>query len=537
MVTTQNLIANGYFREEIPPVFTSWSLANACGDLLPRVYDLHPKKELPNTWPEQYNAADYGLRRRDMRIPNPANQMIVAEMISQKWEDILRCYGNSSISRSKDKISERWSGEGRPSVRMLDKALMKQQRLLALYGHRYVLRTDISRFFPSIYTHSIAWALHGKDAIKKDSNAQTQKPKPQKLWSDGAFWGADLDRAVRNCNGRHTAGIPIGPGTSHIIAETIMSAIDKQIQDNLGARLKDGFRYVDDYFLCFDTYTDAEAALTEIQKAAGEYELAVNDRKTEILPSVAHIEELWPHQLRAVGVRSNENTTRERESLTQFASEAFALARTYHNESVMKYVLRILRRLPLPPAGRGLNADNWDLYESILIRIMTAYPYTADMVASILHDCHKAGFPLNMDKLSNVVSSFIVQHAPLEHHSEVAWALWLTKMFRLRISSDDMGKVLPAVQSSVCALLAIDCVESRLIKPMDPEPWEKRLKEEELTGRYWLLAYEAPMHDWLGSDTTHIENCGFFSKLLENNVSFYDEEPDEFDFEDLDSWY
>lgn len=81
-------------------------------------------------------------------------------------------------------------------------------------------------------------------------------------------------------------------------------------------------------------------------------------------------------------------------------------------------------------------------------------------------------------------------------------------------------------------------MESGLIKgAMDPEPWSKRLKEEDLKGRHWLLAYEAPMHNWLGGDTTHIEKCGFFSQLRENDVYFYDEDTEEFDLENLDSWY
>ena len=29
-------------------------------------------------------------------------------------------------------------------------------------GARYILKTDISQFYPSVYTHSIPWALHGK---------------------------------------------------------------------------------------------------------------------------------------------------------------------------------------------------------------------------------------------------------------------------------------------------------------------------------------------------------------------------------------
>lgn len=38
-----------------------------------------------------------------------------------------------------------------------------------LIGKRYVVKADISTCFPSIYTHSIPWALAGKATAKKNS--------------------------------------------------------------------------------------------------------------------------------------------------------------------------------------------------------------------------------------------------------------------------------------------------------------------------------------------------------------------------------
>ena len=34
-------------------------------------------------------------------------------------------------------------------------------------GANYIVHTDISTCFPSIYTHSIPWALHGVNKAKK----------------------------------------------------------------------------------------------------------------------------------------------------------------------------------------------------------------------------------------------------------------------------------------------------------------------------------------------------------------------------------
>ncbi|MFM6127183.1 MAG: hypothetical protein ACKPBV_00235 [Sphaerospermopsis kisseleviana] len=33
------------------------------------------------------------------------------------------------------------------------------------FQYKYLIKTDIKNFYPSIYTHSIPWALHKKDVI------------------------------------------------------------------------------------------------------------------------------------------------------------------------------------------------------------------------------------------------------------------------------------------------------------------------------------------------------------------------------------
>ena len=539
----KELIARGYFRAEIPPVITGDMLADQYRHMLPVVEKMPDKKNgLPFTWPERYSAAVYGFNRREMLIPNPANQLVVANMIANNWQDIRRYYNESAISKSKHDISvskaRHYHGYN-PAVTMtMGREAMKKERLLQMAGHSHILKADISQFFPSIYTHSIAWALHGKDNVKKNLDA----PKDKKQH----FWGEKLDAAIRNGNGRQTTGIPIGPGTSHIVSEIIMVAIDKIIQEKLNGRLQSGYRYVDDYFLCFDSQEDAEFALAEIQKAVREYELTVNDRKTKILHSIDHEEELWSLQLRAVGAYRPKDTLpdnfkdmlkppsipywelqpSERTWLVQFASEAFALAKKHPKESVMKYALKILRGLPLPPKEEHnrdipLCEENWDVYESILIRIMTAYPYTADRVAEILRECAAAGYPLNKDKLSDAVSLLIKQHARRDYHTETAWALWLAKVLKLQIADEAMQD-LPQSKSSVCALLALDNIVSGLVKTTpDTSPWLARIAEGPHE-RNWLLAYEAPRREWLGN-ADHITTCPFFSELKNKCVGFYDE--------------
>jgi hypothetical protein len=101
---------------------------------------------------------------------------------------------------------------------------------------RYVIQTDISRFYQSIYTHSIPWALHGKAAAKANRSRR--------------LIGNTLDKLVREGQDRQTIGVPIGPDTSLIIAEIILSSVDEALKRK---RLKNGLRYIDDYDFGFQT--------------------------------------------------------------------------------------------------------------------------------------------------------------------------------------------------------------------------------------------------------------------------------------------
>jgi hypothetical protein len=82
---------------------------------------------------------------------------------------------------------------------------------------RYLLATDLSQFYPSIYTHSIPWALHTKSVAKAKPN-------------DYSLLGNVLDLAMRNGQDKQTIGIPIGPDTSLVIAEAILSSVDVQLK-------------------------------------------------------------------------------------------------------------------------------------------------------------------------------------------------------------------------------------------------------------------------------------------------------------------
>lgn len=112
-----------------------------------------------------------------------------------------------------------------------------EQRSLELslkYSH--VSLTDVSNCYPSIYTHSIAWAIHGRDCAKNNRR-------------DKNLIGNQLDRLIQGSREGQTNGIPQASSLSHLVAELILGYCDTFINDRLGKghdililRYRDDFR-------------------------------------------------------------------------------------------------------------------------------------------------------------------------------------------------------------------------------------------------------------------------------------------------------
>ena len=139
----------------------------------------------------------------------------------------------------------------------------------------YLLRTDISKCFYHIYTHSIAWAIKGKEFAKEHTKS-------------GAFEN-DLDSIMQHGNYNETNGIIVGPEISRIFAEIILQRVDLDLIDALKKQeMHVGTdyeirRYVDDYFIFTQTKDKADIIKRELTNCLIPYKLDINASKTETL--------------------------------------------------------------------------------------------------------------------------------------------------------------------------------------------------------------------------------------------------------------
>jgi len=141
------------------------------------------------------------------------------------------------------------------------------------YKYSHIVKADIKSFYPSIYTHSIAWAIHGKKSIRKPANMHNYK-----------ILGNRLDRLFQNANDGCTNGIPIGPVVSDVIAEIVAAAVDvyfTKLVKNAGIECE-AVRFKDDYRILTKSESDSKRVIKLLQASLKEYNLELSDEKTTI---------------------------------------------------------------------------------------------------------------------------------------------------------------------------------------------------------------------------------------------------------------
>ncbi|QOZ85850.1 hypothetical protein DXT74_17425 [Chromobacterium sp. Rain0013] len=451
----------------------------------------------PDTKAEIFSVARVGHQRRTISLPNPVAQTYISFRVVEHWGKIVSLYRKSKLSASRP----RFLRNGGRATSITPMQFLYDRKIAKSAGYRYMLKTDLSRFFPTIYTHSVPWAVHTKSKAKKNRGLTAK------------WFGNLLDLDLRQCQDGQTIGIPIGPDTSHIIAEVVATAVDLEFHKHFKG-WPAGFRYVDDYFLFFETAKDAERALAALIRSLREFELQINFEKTKTCPVIEITEDFWTHKLRAFDIAPKGR--RHASDLNHFFELAKDLARENFDESVMLYALKRV-------SATIVRKQYWDTFEAHLCHVAMAYPNTLQIVARILLSYSRVGYPLGKGRLSRMITAVIEDHSSLGHHSEVAWSLWMAKELDLVLTMRNVDSI-AEMNSSVCALLLMDMdAAGKLPKAPPSTLWRNHQTTDALWGELWLLSYEAGVRGWGGFTSTHVAADPYFSILMNAGVRFYDD--------------
>lgn len=262
----------------------------------------------PWTVPFSYKITHRENQHRDLGVIHPRNQ-ILASAFYDKYSHLIMYYANLSpfsirfphrIAKSifhRDKLHTISLSNDAQSIEETDKEYetLRSYFVYERYSNinkfyesyqfhhleerfNYLMKVDISKCFDSIYTHSLAWAIYGKDVTKSRLGAK-----------EGTF-AHDFDLLMQRLNYNETNGIVIGPELSRIFAELILQSIDVSVKERLrktepplyNRRDYEICRYVDDYFIFFNNEHDFNRIVQELSVQLKTYNLYLGSEKSTL---------------------------------------------------------------------------------------------------------------------------------------------------------------------------------------------------------------------------------------------------------------
>lgn len=319
------LLAYGLFSDKLPPFLSSVFFFDYCKN---KTQNFSHK---PSGYIFYENMRNINIPR-ELGIPNPMAYERLCKCISDNWEKIRQHFLDKTVNQqykvirihirkmnNKQQLFEmnysNWKIDGTPEPELL-------------IGMKYIVNADISKCFPSIYTHSLTWALAGKETAKQQRNGN---------------WYNDLDSYTQNTKDGETHGLLIGPHTSNILSEIILCAIDYTLVEK-------GWKYIrniDDYTCYVETKEEAQQFLVDLQAELRKYNLSLNHKKTFINELPMATVEKWIRKINSISLLTNYGKV-DYKNCRAYVDFALEIAKSENgNSSVLKYAIRVLSGLDL----------------------------------------------------------------------------------------------------------------------------------------------------------------------------------------------
>lgn len=441
-------------KEELPPVLCSESFTPDVARKL-----VAGKARKVNGY-QGYDAVEYKLTRfngvaRSCAIPHPMAYAHLALCIHEHWDKL-----DYIIKNKNSLIRPCTHSDGRIIIMDYEKSFEKTQRNLAKsFGRRFLVHTDISNFFPSVYSHAIPWATVGFDHAKK------HKPPKHK-----AEWFNQLDEKIRLTKRGETQGVAIGPATSNIISEAILARIDEALSSEFVYA-----RFINDYTAYCHTEEEAQQFIRRLAEELAKFKLLLNIRKTEVVPLPHALAADWVAELSLALPKGEEVSACD---AINYLNLAVRLAQQSPDGSVLKYALKSLLARKL-----GFMAD------VDVLRYALNLSFHQPVLLPLLDKLFESTIFLGVFLYSNELKLLALEHAHLRRSDAVSWALYYLNKYGVAIEDSCANEILASRDCVPLLLLYLsgdtkhqNCV-IEFAKAID-------LTDLYELDQYWLLLYQ-----------------------------------------------
>lgn len=466
----EGLLGYGMFAEKIPKIFSGEEFLSYC--------KLHSPLGFEKTYHEyvQYRSMRNTHVLRYFAIPNPVAYAYLCICLRDNWSQNIVpyfrsvtesqefCYSQIHIQKSDvDKALFRMNISYHERDEQTD-AYCERQKI----GKHYKVTTDISNCYPSIYSHVLAWALVGKTQAKATQG-------------NDLYWYNQLDMCNRYTKNNETNGLHIGPHAYGLLAEIVLTRVDKHMQD-LGYQY---IRHIDDCVFYAETHEKAQKFILDFGKVLSEYDLKINEKKTRI-EELPLREEDWVTQLLCFHFGSEKTDTGKiilrKNRLSAFMNLSKKLAFESGNLSVYLYAIKMLKDVYL-----GRRAKDYLLNE--VHQLLLNYTYLVPYMEDYIFDT----FAINQDNIKYISENLFKEGVKTNNYEACSYALYWALRYKFSLSAmGEYAEIFKIVQEcNDCVFMLLAYLHA---KGDNDKALMKKYKEFAASitdvDRFWYFIYE-----------------------------------------------
>jgi len=464
--------------DEFPPCFVSASFTSGIASKL-----LALSVERPDGYGViALRSTRYDLAPRSLEVLHPRTFAKLVRQLRVTWDEWKHIEQNPSSAL---RVAEHADGR---IFAMIQQASAED---LVVPGSRFCAKVDITNFYGSIYTHAIPWSVHGVEAAK----AKQQ---------DGTDWANLLDIELRRARRKETTGISIGPGTSAIVGEIMLSTVDAQLR-KLNHRF---LRFIDDYFFVGSSRDEAEDFVRHLRDALAVLKLAVHPGKTKITELPAPVRPRWMRELR-VTLRGG-NTVGK---LLDLIDQAIESQEGADEDGALRFALVTVEN--------ALEPDSVDDAVRIevgdrLLTIGFLRPIAMGTACRILMRVGSS----NVAERAGALNHILQEHVGNRRTDAATWIIYLLLKNGVSLADESVKEV---VRSGDCLPIALlTCTTAHLQAAYEfVVSFEKRQPPAYMRDEYWLVYYQLALAS-LKSEDVPADYYAEFQPLLDANISFID---------------
>ena len=459
----KGLLRSGFFAEKLPPIFTSAAFFEYCKASNVKRPQTPPKRQYI-----VYENIGHNNLPRLLGIPAPFAYERLCYFIKEFCPKLLAHFAAKSkndgykVSRIHVRKLRRTDAIFEMSYKTVGDRARNPIHKIKI-GKRYKITSDISQCFPSIYTHSIAWALASKPKAKVNRSID--------------LWYNRLDHEAQANKYGETNGLLIGPHASNILSEIILVCVDAKLSGRYQF-----IRSIDDYECYAKTREEAEAFVVELSSALKDFNLSVNRKKTKIieLPTVADGD--WTRKLRNYVAHAD----MERWSVGQISAYLDVVTELHLQENdaaVLFYALKQVSKIDLTEDARVF-------YVRQILQLTALRPYLFTKIDGYLFD----PFNVPISEICEFSERMYVAGLRNHNYEAVAFALFYAIKYRFKLEEYDAQGICKT--EDVIAIVLGNYYAK--ILGLDEKPYQDRIKkilalrENDLATfcQNWLHCYE-----------------------------------------------